>query len=92
MSRFEKTAASYQCCSLTNISLHEWMMQGCSATSGQLTFLGYTMCLFVSGFPVLILCERVDLEPCKLARGFGEHLLCIYTEVDCSRRRVLPSL
>lgn len=56
------------------------MMQGCSATSGQLTFLGSTMCLFESGFPVLILCERVDLEPCKLARGFGEHLLCIYTE------------
>lgn len=67
-------------------------MQGCSATAGQLTFLGYTICLLVSGFPVLILCEQVDLEPCKIARGFGEHLLCIYTEVVCLRRRVLPSL
>lgn len=65
-------------------------VQGCSAASGQLTFLGYAICLFVSGFPALILCERVDLEPCKLARGFGEHLLCIY--VDGSRRRPLPSL
>lgn len=67
-------------------------VQGCSAASGQLTFLGYAICLFVSGFPALILCERVDLEPCKLARGFAEHLLCIYTDVDGSRRRPLPSL
>lgn len=77
---------------LSHASPREWGVQGCSAASGQLTFLGYAICLFVSGFPALILCERVDLEPCKLARGFGEHLLCIYTDVDGSRRRPLPSL
>lgn len=66
--------------------------RGVSAAPGQLAFLGYAICLFVSGFPALILCERVDLEPCKLASGFGEHLLCIYADVDGSRRRPLPAL
>lgn len=90
---FETTAPPCRFCGLTSISLHEWMMQGCSATSGQLTFLGYNAtCLFASGFSGLILRERVDLEPRMLARGFGEHLLCLYTEGDRNRRRALPSL